>query len=150
MSAEESVKHALLLLDMASSFLAIRPDISRLPSISGYAMFVACTVHFKSLVAQSRLQKYGTNRVKGAVCVLEQLKAYWATNQDLVCDIHFTQSSEITDQDNQWDTLKNLYASKGIDIKRGYIISGFLYGMFFKNVPKHRSKNPPKSLKGLA
>ena len=116
MSAEESVKHALLLLDMASSFLAIRPDISRLPSISGYAMFVACTVHFKSLVAQSRLQKYGTNRVKGAVCVLEQLKAYWATNQDLVCDIHFTQSSEITDQDNQWDTLKNLYASKGIDI----------------------------------
>ncbi|PVH73068.1 hypothetical protein DL98DRAFT_608552 [Cadophora sp. DSE1049] len=97
-SAEESVKHASLILDMASVFLTTRPDISRLPSITGYAMFVACTVHFKSLVAQRRLQKYGTNRFKGAVCILEHLKEYWVTNQDL------------------WDALKNLYASKGVDI----------------------------------
>ncbi|KAL5315282.1 hypothetical protein ACEPPN_016149 [Leptodophora sp. 'Broadleaf-Isolate-01'] len=97
-SAEESVKHASLMLDMASVLLTTRPDISRLPSIIGYAMFVACTVHFKSLVAQRRLQKYGTSRFRGAVCILEQLKEYWATNQGL------------------WDALKNLYASKGLDI----------------------------------
>ncbi|KAH7378875.1 hypothetical protein BKA64DRAFT_240815 [Cadophora sp. MPI-SDFR-AT-0126] len=97
-SAEESVKHAFLILDMASDFLNTRPDISRLPSITGYAMFVACTVHFKSLVAQMRLQRYGTGRFKGAVCILGQLKKYWATNQNL------------------WDALKNLYASKMIHI----------------------------------
>ncbi|KAG4431442.1 hypothetical protein IFR05_013074 [Cadophora sp. M221] len=83
---------------MASVFLTTRPDISRLPSIVGYAMFVACTVHFKSLIAQRRLQKYGTSRFRGAVCILEHLKEYWATNQDL------------------WDALKNLYALKGLDI----------------------------------
>ncbi|KAH7323447.1 hypothetical protein BKA65DRAFT_510823 [Rhexocercosporidium sp. MPI-PUGE-AT-0058] len=98
-SAEESVRHASLMLDMASVFLTTRPDISRLPSIMGYAMFVACTVQFKSLVAQKRLQQYGTSSFRGAVCILEHLKEYWATNQEL------------------WDALKNLCASKGVDIE---------------------------------
>lgn len=83
-SVEESVRDAALLLDMASAFLSTRPDMSRLPSITGYAMFVACTVHFKTLVAQRKLQQFGTSRFKGAVCILERLKEYWAANQGMV------------------------------------------------------------------
>jgi hypothetical protein len=78
------MKHSAMLLDMATAFLSTRPDISRLPSITGFAMFVASTIHFKSLVAQRKLQTYGAGRLKAAVSILERLKEYWAYLNGLV------------------------------------------------------------------
>ena len=84
LSAEESVKHAALMLDMATAFMSSRPDISRLPSIVGFAMFVASTVQFKSLGAQRKLQTYGTGRFRAAIFILDRLKEYWDSLQGLV------------------------------------------------------------------
>jgi hypothetical protein len=77
LSAEESVKHAAVVLDMATAFMSSRPDISRLQSMVGFAMFVASTIQFKSLVAQRKLQIYGTGRFKAAIMILDRLKEYW-------------------------------------------------------------------------
>lgn len=98
LSVEESVTHATSILDMASTFLFRRPDISRLPSIVGYCMFVSSTVQFKSLVAQQRLQVRYTSRLKAALCILQRLKEYWTPLQDL------------------WNSLKLLFASRGLSI----------------------------------
>jgi transcriptional regulator of heat shock response len=69
---------------MATAFLSTRPDISRLPSITGFAMFVSSTIHFKSLVAQRKLQKYGVGKLKAALSILERLKDHWRHLNDLV------------------------------------------------------------------
>lgn len=69
---------------MASMFLRNEPDISRLPSISGYAMFVASTVYFKSLVAQRKVQLQNISRLTAALYILQNLKLYWTTLQKLV------------------------------------------------------------------
>jgi hypothetical protein len=84
LSALETVNHAVLTLDMATTLISTRLDTSRLPSIVGYAMFVASTVHFKSLVAQRKLQAHGLGRFKAAVSILERLKEYWTPLQALV------------------------------------------------------------------
>lgn len=84
MSAEESVKQAVIILDMATAFMSSRPDISRLPSLVGFAMFVASTIQFKSLGAQRMLQTYGTGRFKAAIFILDRLKEYWNSLQGLV------------------------------------------------------------------
>lgn len=84
MAAEESVKHAAVILDMATAFMGTRPDISRLPSMVGFAMFVASTIQFKSLGAQRKLQTYGTARFKAAIVILDRLKEYWDSLQGLV------------------------------------------------------------------
>jgi hypothetical protein len=84
LSAEESVKHAAIILDMATAFMSTRPDISRLPSMVGFAMFVATTIQFKSLGAQRKLQTYGTGRFKAAVFILDRLKLYWDSLNGLV------------------------------------------------------------------
>ena len=84
LAAEESVKHAAIILDMATAFMSSRPDISRLPSMAGFAMFVASTIQFKSLQAQRKLQTYGTGRFKAAIFILDRLKEYWDSLQGLV------------------------------------------------------------------
>jgi hypothetical protein len=83
-SAEEAERHSAITLDMATAFLSTRPDISRLPSITGFAMFVASTIHFKSLVAQRKLQTYGVGKLKAALSILERLKDHWRHLNDLV------------------------------------------------------------------
>jgi hypothetical protein len=83
-SALESVKHADLILDMATAFMNTRLDPSRLPSIVGFAMFVASAIHFKSLVAQRKLRAHGLARFKAAVSILECLKEYWVVLRGLV------------------------------------------------------------------
>ncbi|CZR66494.1 uncharacterized protein PAC_16395 [Phialocephala subalpina] len=98
LSAQESVNHAVLTLDMATAFIDIRPDTSRLPSIMGYAMFVASTVHFKSLVAQRKFRAHGLGRFKAAISILERLKEYWTPLQAM------------------WSDLKSVFASQGINI----------------------------------
>jgi hypothetical protein len=90
LSAQESVNHAVLTLDLATAFINTRPDTSRLPSIVGYAMFVASAVHFKSLVAQRKLQAQGFGRFKAAVSILEHLKEYWTTLQPLVSQVWYS------------------------------------------------------------
>lgn len=99
LSAEESVKHAALILDMATAFMSSRPDISRLPSIVGFAMFVASTIQFKSLGAQRKLQTYGTSRFRAAIFILDRLKEYWDSLQGL------------------WASLKAMFAQAGIDLQ---------------------------------
>lgn len=84
LAAEGSVKHAAVILDMATAFMSTRPDISRLPSMVGFAMFVACTIQFKSLTAQRKLSTYGTGRFKAAIIILDHLKEYWDSLQALV------------------------------------------------------------------
>ena len=84
LSAEQSVKHAAIILDMATAFMSSRPDISRLQSMVGFAMFVALTIQFKSLSAQRKLQIYGTGGFKAAIVILDRLKEYWETLQILV------------------------------------------------------------------
>jgi hypothetical protein len=88
LSAEEAVKHATIALNMATAFLStIRPDISRLPSITGFAMYVASVIHVKSLVAQRKLSSSPSNttnsshirRLRAAVSILARLKDYWVT-----------------------------------------------------------------------
>ncbi|KAG0647553.1 hypothetical protein D0Z07_6611 [Hyphodiscus hymeniophilus] len=99
LAAEESVKHAAVILDMATALMSSRPDISRLPSMVGFAMFVASTIQFKSLGAQRKLQTYGTGRFKAAIVVLDCLKEYWDSLQGL------------------WTNLKTLFASAGINME---------------------------------
>ena len=83
LSAQETVKHASLVLDMATAFLSTRPDISKVPSITGYATFVATTVHFKSLVAQHKLQAHHKPL---QVCSLNSRapREYWNVHQGSV------------------------------------------------------------------
>lgn len=84
MSAEESVKHAAITLDMATAFMSSHPDISRLPSMVGFAMFVASAIQYKSLGAQRKLQTHGTGRFKAAIFILNRLKTYWVSLESLV------------------------------------------------------------------
>lgn len=70
---------------MVADFMSTRPDISRLPSMVGFTMFVASTIQFKSLGAQRKLQTYGTGRFKAAIVLLSCLKEYWDSAQGLVC-----------------------------------------------------------------
>ncbi|KAH6669036.1 hypothetical protein B0J14DRAFT_155469 [Halenospora varia] len=82
-SAEEVVKHAALTLDMATAFLSTKPDISRLPSTTGYSLYVAVTLHFKSLVAQRKVGSSHMGRLRAALLIIERLKLYWNTVQGL-------------------------------------------------------------------
>jgi len=89
LSALESVNHAVLILDMATTFMNNRLETSRLPSIVGYAMFVASTIHFKSLVAQGKLRAHGLGRSKAAVSILGRLKEYWVPLRGLVGQVWY-------------------------------------------------------------
>lgn len=89
LSALESVNHAVLILDMATTFMNNRLETSRLPSIVGYAMFVASTIHFKSLVAQGKLRAHGLARFKAAVSILGRLKEYWVPLRGLVGQVWY-------------------------------------------------------------
>lgn len=89
MSAEEAVDHSMLLIDLAADFLTTSPDKSRLPSMIGYAMFVAATIQFKSLGAQGKLRDYSLARLYPAVSILDQLKEYWRPLRGLVSHLKF-------------------------------------------------------------
>jgi hypothetical protein len=78
MSAEDAVKHSLSLIEIATSFLNYSQEKSRLPSMVGYAMFVACTIRIKSLEAQGRLDNNGWVHMQPAMSILKQLKEYWS------------------------------------------------------------------------
>ncbi|KAG9237163.1 hypothetical protein BJ875DRAFT_481590 [Amylocarpus encephaloides] len=98
LSAEEVVKHAALTLDMATAFMNTNPDVSRLPSAAAYSMFVAVTLHFKSLVAQRKLHASSMGRFKAALYIIDILGDYWATSNGL------------------WTKLSTLFSEAGFDI----------------------------------
>jgi hypothetical protein len=56
----------------------------------GYAMFFASAIHFKSLVAQRKLQAHGLGRFKAAISILKRLKEYWTPLQALVGQIWYS------------------------------------------------------------
>jgi hypothetical protein len=76
MSAKEAIKHSTIVLDMATTFLNICTDVTRLSGVTGYALFVSSSVQFKSLSAQGKLQNHGIGRCNAAILMLQQLKAY--------------------------------------------------------------------------
>lgn len=76
-SAEETIKHSNALLDIASSFVRNGADVSKLPSMTGFALFVAATVQFKALSAQGKLQGRAMERMYPAIRMIQELKGYW-------------------------------------------------------------------------
>ncbi|KAF4613384.1 hypothetical protein G7Y89_g15504 [Cudoniella acicularis] len=83
---------------MAAAFLSTKPDISRLPSTTGYSLFIALTLHFKSLIAQRKLSGSHMGRLRAALLILERLQTYWVTIQGL------------------WSNLETLFSNAGFDI----------------------------------
>jgi hypothetical protein len=84
-SAKQTVKHSKTLINMATAFLAIHKNRSRLPTLIGYAMFVAATIQCKSLEAQGKLESHSIDHLYPAVSILEELKKHWRTLQGFVC-----------------------------------------------------------------
>ena len=76
MSAEEAIKHSIAVIDMATTFLNLRLDESRLSGVIGYALFVSSSVQFKSLSAQDKLRSQGTSRCNAAILILRRLKDF--------------------------------------------------------------------------
>lgn len=83
-SAKEAIKHSNIIADMATTFLNICTDVSRLSGITGYALFVSSSVQFKSLSAQGKLQSHGINRCIAAIAMLQKLKEYSRPLQGIV------------------------------------------------------------------
>ncbi len=83
MCAEEAVKHSVITLDMATSFLSIRPDKSRLSSMTGYAMFVSSAIQIRSLGAQGKLKTHA-GHIRAAISILRELNQYWTPLRALV------------------------------------------------------------------
>jgi hypothetical protein len=83
MCAEEAVKHSMITLDMATAFLSIRPEKSRLSSMTGYAMFISSAIQVRSLSAQGKLRTHA-GHLKAAASILKQLKEYWYPLRDMV------------------------------------------------------------------
>lgn len=75
--AQDAIGHALALLAIGSDFVRNGADISRLPSMTGFSMFVACTIYFKALFAQGKLRSQTLDRIRPAVIILEELQQYW-------------------------------------------------------------------------
>jgi hypothetical protein len=84
MYAEEAVKCSMFIADIATAFLGICPDISRLSGLSGYALFVSCSVQFKALSAQGQLQSKGTGHCNAAISILKHLKEHSHPLQGIV------------------------------------------------------------------
>lgn len=84
MCAEEALRHSKLTLNLCSAFLRIRPDKSRLTSLTGYALFVSSSIHFRSLSAQGKLQTCQMNNLRAAISIIDHLKEYWHPLQGLV------------------------------------------------------------------
>ena len=83
MCAEETVKQSAITLDMATAFLSIRPDKSRLSSMTGFAMFVSSAIQIRSLGAQRKLNTHA-GYLKAAVSILKDLNQYWTPLRSLV------------------------------------------------------------------
>lgn len=88
LSAKEALQHSKLVIDMARIFVGC-PDISRLPGIAGYALFVSASIQLKSLSAQGKLQSQGPGCCNAAVSILGYLKEYCIPLHDLVCCPHY-------------------------------------------------------------
>lgn len=83
-SAEAAIKHATTIVQVAATFLNICDDVSRLPGITGYALFVSCSVQFIYLKAQGKLQSHGIGHCDGALSLLQSLKEYSCPLQRMV------------------------------------------------------------------
>jgi len=84
MSAKEAIKHSTIIIDMATTFLNICTDVTRLSGITGYALFVSSFIQFKSLSAQGKLQSHGISRCNAAILMLQHLKEYSRPLQEIV------------------------------------------------------------------
>jgi hypothetical protein len=89
MSAEEAIRHSTLVIDMATTFVNIFTDMTRLSGTTGYALFVSSSVQFKSLSAQGKLQSHGISRYNAAILMLQHLKEYSRPLQGLVFYSHY-------------------------------------------------------------
>jgi hypothetical protein len=89
MSAKEAIKHSTIVVDMATTFLNICTDATRLSGITGYALFVSSSVQFKSLSAQGKLQSHGVGRCNAALLILQHLKEYSRPLQGIVFYPHY-------------------------------------------------------------
>jgi hypothetical protein len=89
MSAKEAIRHSTIVIDMATTFLNICTDVTRLSGITGYALFVCSSVQFKSLSAQGKLQSHGISRYNAAILMLQHLKEYSRPLQGIVFYPHY-------------------------------------------------------------
>jgi hypothetical protein len=89
MSAEEAIRHSAIVIDMATTFLNICTDVTRLSGITGYALFVSSSVQFKSLSAQGKLQSHGIGHYNAAILMLQHLKEYSRPLQGIVFYPHY-------------------------------------------------------------
>jgi hypothetical protein len=119
LSAEEAVKHASSLLEMADAFLSAKADPARLPSVAGFAMFIACVIQFKSLGAQRKLQVAGTSSFTASICVLSSVKLYWTSLREMVCRISVPRVIDLLFRFNSNFALESLCY-----VETTYIISG--------------------------
>jgi hypothetical protein len=85
MSADEAVRHSQALIGLATDLLGVHSDKSRCPSFTGYAMFMAVSIQFKSLGAQGLLRGDCIGSLYPAISILECLKGVWRTQEALVC-----------------------------------------------------------------
>jgi hypothetical protein len=84
LSAEEAIKHSQKLVNMATQLLGIYSDKVRCPAFSGYAMFVAASVQFKSLGAQGLLRNDSIGHLYPAISILESVRRVWLPTEYLV------------------------------------------------------------------
>lgn len=75
--AEDAIRHASELLELAAKFVVNQADAARLPSTIGFAMFVASTIHFRTLGAQNKLRSHGLDKIHPAIVMVQELKSYW-------------------------------------------------------------------------
>jgi hypothetical protein len=82
-SAQEALDQSSSVLAMASSFLDYSPDVSKVPSITGFCMFVCISIHYSYLFS-NRVPPSFDDRFKSAMSILNILKGYWKPLQPLV------------------------------------------------------------------
>jgi hypothetical protein len=85
LSAEEAVKHSLIIADLATAALAAQLDMSTMSGINGFAMFFCSDIQFKSLVAQRKLRNHGIAHLHAAMTILKEVKGNWHTLNSMVC-----------------------------------------------------------------
>jgi hypothetical protein len=82
-SAQEALEQSSSVLAMASSFLKYSPDVSKVPSVTGFCMFVCISIHY-SYLFYNGMPPCFDDRFKSAMSILNILKGYWKPLQPLV------------------------------------------------------------------
>lgn len=116
-SAGEAVKHSRALIGLAADLLGVHSDKSRCPSFTGYAMFMAVSIQFKSLAAQGLLRGDVIVNLYPAIAILDCLKRIWRTQESLVSNREYRppRSVKLTCF-LQWKTLASIFKGAGLDI----------------------------------